>query len=158
MHPVNQRAEDKEAIDQLTAAFFKVFSAKPDGVVNLDQIYQLFIPQGLIIKNLGSTLEIYDLQQFIEPREKLLNDGSLVDFEEEEVSERTEIFGNIAQRFSLYRKSGILSGEGFETRGMKTLQFIRTPEGWRMSSLAWDDEREGLRVGEISQLVCDSEH
>jgi hypothetical protein len=29
---------------------------------------------------------------------------------------------------------------------MKTLQFVRMPEGWRISAVAWDDEREGLTV------------
>ena len=29
---------------------------------------------------------------------------------------------------------------------MKTLQFVRTPAGWRISAVAWDDERDGLRL------------
>jgi len=29
---------------------------------------------------------------------------------------------------------------------MKTIQFIRTSEGWRISAAAWDDERPGLTV------------
>jgi hypothetical protein len=29
---------------------------------------------------------------------------------------------------------------------MKTLQFVLTPAGWRISSLAWDDCREGLDI------------
>lgn len=85
-------------------------------------------------------------EQCIESREKLLNEGLLVDFKEEELFERTEIFGNIAHRFSLYRKSGILSGGAFETKGMKTIQFIKTSNGWKISSLAWDDERDGLTI------------
>ena len=31
---------------------------------------------------------------------------------------------------------------------MKTLQFVETPQGWRIASVAWDDEREGLAVPE----------
>jgi len=27
-----------------------------------------------------------------------------------------------------------------------TTQFVRTPAGWRISAMAWDDEREGLAV------------
>jgi len=25
-------------------------------------------------------------------------------------------------------------------------QFIKTPEGWKMSAMAWDDERPGLSL------------
>ncbi len=141
-----QASTTKLIIDDLVSAFFDLFSVKEGCKADLSNIYQLFIPEGLIIKNVSSTPEIYNLQQFIEPREKMFNEGVLVDFKEEELWERTEIFGNIAHRFSLYRKSGVMSGTAFEARGMKTIQFIKTPKGWRMSSLAWDDEREGLYI------------
>lgn len=29
---------------------------------------------------------------------------------------------------------------------MKSLQFVRTGEGWRISAAAWDDEREGVTI------------
>ena len=141
-------SETKVILDELVEAFFDLFSVVDGCKVDLSKVYQLFIPQGLIIKNVSGTPEIYNLQQFIEPREKMLNEGVLVDFREEELSERTEIFGNIAHRFSLYRKSGVMSGVPFETKGMKTIQFIKTPEGWKISSLAWDDERDGLTIPE----------
>jgi hypothetical protein len=33
-----------------------------------------------------------------------------------------------------------------DARGAISTQFIRTPDGWRMSSMAWDDERPGLAL------------
>ncbi len=141
-----QELEDKLIIDGLTSTFFGLFSNKEGNKVDLSAIYQLFIPEGLIIKNVSSEPEIYNLHQFIEPREKMLKEGILVDFKEEELSEKTEIFGNIAHRFCLYHKSGVMSGVSFEARGMKTIQFVKTPNGWKMSSLAWDDEREGFAI------------
>ena len=29
---------------------------------------------------------------------------------------------------------------------MVTTQFINTPSGWKMTSMAWDDERPGLSI------------
>jgi hypothetical protein len=136
----------KTAIDRLVAAFFGAFSPGPGGQVDLGIIKRLFIREGRIIKACGPVPEVYTIAQFIEPRERLLNDGTLVGFREEELSERTDIFGNIACRFSLYRKEGIWSGQAFQGRGMKTIHFVHAPEGWRMSSLLWDDEREGLII------------
>ena len=72
--------------------------------------------------------------------------GELTRFHEEELSETTAIFGNVAHRFSAYAKSGTLKGVSFEARGMISTQFILTPGGWKMSAMAWDDERPGLSL------------
>ncbi|MGY5126443.1 alanine--tRNA ligase [Streptomyces nigrescens] len=112
---------------------------RTDSRPDLGVIRDVFIPQGRIIANVGDEPVVYDLDAFIEPRQKMLTDGTLTEFREWEVAERTEIFGSIAHRFSEYRKSGFHQGEWFEGSGHKTTQFVRTPSGWRMSSLAWDD-------------------
>ncbi|WP_442600796.1 hypothetical protein [Paenibacillus sp. KN14-4R] len=131
----------KTILDAITASFFQVFTNKDGVKPNVNLIHELFIPSGIIIRNTDSTPEVYTLQQFIEPREKLLNDGSLIDFEEKELSERTEIFGQIAHRFSLYEKSGMRQGVYFHSKGMKSIQFIHTQDGWKINSLTWDDEK-----------------
>lgn len=55
-------------------------------------------------------------------------------------SERTEIEGGIASRFGTYSKSGILDGAPFEGGGTKAIQFVRTPEGWRIAAFSWYDK------------------
>jgi len=139
----------KAEIDRLTDSFFALFSNR-DGVPKLDRIFDLFVPNGLIAKCTGSDPEISTLHDFIAPRQELLTNGSLTDFSESETSERTQIFGNIAQRLSMYQKSGCLDGVPFATRGVKTFQFLRTRIGWRILSVSWDDEREGLAIEELS--------
>lgn len=130
----------KSKIDALAKRFFSLFTNAGGAAPQVDEVFDLFIPEGIIIKNVGHQTEVYNLPQFVEPRWKLLTDGTLVEFQEIEISERTDIFGNIAQRFSLYHKKGILLGKPFETRGMKSIQFVKVNEEWKMSSVAWDDE------------------
>lgn len=142
----NKNLEEKLIIDELVKSFFNLFSVEKGCKADLSAIYQLFIPEGLIVKCSGSTPEIYNLLQFIEPREKMFNDGSLSNFIEEEIFEKTEIFGNIAHRLSLYKKSGLMNGKEFKNKGIKTMQFIKTPNGWKISSVAWDDEREDFKI------------
>lgn len=139
----------KAAIDRLTNSFFALFSNR-DGAPDLDRIFDLFMPQGLVAKCTGPDPEISTLHEFIAPRRALLTNGSLTDFSESETTERTHIFGNIAQRLSTYQKSGSLDGVPFSTRGVKTLQFLRTRMGWRILSVTWDDERDGLGVEALS--------
>jgi hypothetical protein len=90
--------------------------------------------------------EISNVRQFIEPRQRTVDAGELTNFKEVETAEITEIFGNVAHRFSTYKKYGINKGAAFEGRGIISIQFIMSETGWKISSMAWDDERPGLII------------
>jgi hypothetical protein len=106
---------DKDAIDELTRAFFGSLS-NVGGVA----------PNLIVIKNINALPVVY-------------TGGSLVDFSEEETSERTDIFANIAQRFSCYKKSWKAHGVSFSGGGTNSFQFVRTSTGWKIASVVWDD-------------------
>ncbi|TDU74114.1 DUF4440 domain-containing protein [Streptomyces sp. KS 21] len=129
----------KVEIDALTAEFFGAFDNQGGGPADVARIRRLMLPGGVIVKT-GPELTVYTVDEFVEPREKLLNEGRLVEFSEWETSERTDIAGDIASRFGAYRKSGILDGEPFVGGGTKTIQFVRTPEGWRIAAFSWYDQ------------------
>jgi hypothetical protein len=137
---------DKQCIDALTRELFRIFSPAPGATVSLQRIHDLFIPQGIIVRTCGPNAEVFSISEFIAPRELMLNDGTLVDLCEHEEWETTEIFGNVAQRFLAYRKTGVLHGKHFNTRGMQTIQFVRIEGEWKMSAMAWDDERDGVVI------------
>ncbi|MEU1725670.1 GNAT family protein [Nonomuraea sp. NPDC005692] len=130
----------KAELDRLMAAFLDAFTNTGGRRPDVGAVRGLFVPQAMIVNNTGSEPVVHDLDGFVEPRQRMLTDGTLTEFREWEVAERTEIFGSVAQRFSDYRKSGVRDGVRFEGAGRKTTQFVRTPAGWRMSSMAWDDE------------------
>jgi hypothetical protein len=131
---------DAEAIDEVTRRFFAAFANGSGHAANIDDLYHVLIPQAVIVSNSGITPIVYDVESFVEPRRTLLANGTLVDFREWETSGKTDIFGNIAQRAGTYAKSWTADGTSFEQTGAKTLQFVRTPEGWRISAFAWDDD------------------
>ena len=66
------------------------------------------------------------------------------------LSARTEMFGTLPHRFSPYAKLGSTDRGPIDVRGVISTQFVRTPDGWRISSMAWDDERSGLTLGAAS--------
>lgn len=134
-----RRAMSKIEIDAVTAEFFGAFDNRGGKAADVARIRRLVIPGGVIVLT-GPKYTVYSVDEFIEPRERLLADGRLVEFSEWETSERTEIAGDIASRFGEYRKSGILDGEPFEGGGTKTIQFVRTPEGWRIAAFSWYDQ------------------
>jgi hypothetical protein len=136
-------------LKRLMDAFFRAVSFAPGQRPPYVELHALFIETGLLIKNSGPTPEISSVRQFIEPRLVSVESGELTRFHEAELSETTEVFGNVAHRFSAYTKSGTLKGVDFEARGMISTQFILTPTGWRISAMAWDDERPGLVLPHI---------
>ena len=138
--PPNSK-KDRNEINKLTTTFFNLFTNTNGKVPDVKRIRDLFISNGMIISNTNGSPEIYNLEKFIVPREKMLTNGTLTDFCEGEISYKTEIFGNVAHRFSLYEKSGKLNGVDFESKGVKTIQFIKINEEWKMSSVAWSDEK-----------------
>ena len=140
------RAPVKSELGRLTSEFFRAVSFEPGSAPSYRSIPELFIERGLLIKNVSSTPEISFVQEFIESREALVRSGTLTRFHESEMSESTVIFGNVAHRFSAYAKSGTSSGTSFNARGMITTQFVNTPGGWKISAMAWDDERPGLSI------------
>ena len=136
----------KHELDALALAFFRAVSFEPGSAPPYGDIHALFIDAGLLIKNTGTAPEVSSVREFIAPRQAMVDSGSLTRFREWELSETTQIFGNIAHRYSAYGKAGTMNGEAFEARGIISTQFVRTPEGWKMSAMAWDDERPGLSL------------
>lgn len=134
------------ALQSLIGEFFAAVSFPEGGAPQYDRIRDVFIPEGLLIKNSGETPEISGLDAFIAPRQELVDTGRLTSFDELEVAARTEVFGNVAHRLSTYEKRGVQDGVAFSAIGIITTQFIATTAGWRMTAMAWDDERPGLVV------------
>jgi hypothetical protein len=145
MSEVN-RESAKVELDRLSVEFFRAVSFEAGESPPYENIHALFIESGLLIKNTGATPEISTISQFIEPRKALVRSGELTRFREWELSETTQLFGNVGHRFSSYAKSGSMNGVSFEARGMISTQFILTQAGWKMSAMAWDDERPGLSI------------
>ncbi|MWA15265.1 DUF4440 domain-containing protein [Streptomyces sp. BA2] len=129
----------KNEIDAVTAEFYGAFDNRGGRAADVARIRRLVIPGGVIVVT-GPDYRVYTVEESIEPRERLLNEGRLVVFSEWETSEKTEIEGDIASRFGTYSKSGTLDGEPFEGDGTKTIQFVRTPEGWRIAAFSWYDK------------------
>ena len=133
-------SKDKFYISEIIKSFFDSFTNKESSTPKLDTLKSICIPEVRIININGSEV-IYNLDSFLEPRKKMLTDGTLIEFEEKEVYEKTNIIQNIAYRHSKYEKSGILNGKKFKQTGHKLFQFIKTPEDWKIKSVIWEDDK-----------------
>lgn len=139
--------KDADTITGLVRRFFAAFVSGPESAARMADLRAMFLPGALIVRACGSESVAYDVESFIAPRQALLEGGSLVDFAEWPVTGRVEIFGDIAHWFGRYAKNGTLDDEPYTGSGMKSLQLVRTADGWKISAAAWDDERAGLGLG-----------
>jgi hypothetical protein len=137
---------DRADLEQIVKAFFSAFTSGEGTAERLDVLRQLFVAEAVIVRTCGGEPAIYTVEDFIAPRQTLLEGGTLVDFHEWPLTGQTQIWGDIAHWWGSYAKEGVQNGEPFTGRGMKTMQFIRTTSGWRISAAAWDDERPGLTL------------
>jgi hypothetical protein len=135
---------DAEAIAALVRVFFAAFTSGPDCAERIAELRAAFLPEAVIVRTCGLEPVVYDVEGFLQPRQALLTGGALTGFAEWELVGRSEIWGDIAQHVGSYAKAGVQDGVPISGRGLKTLQFVRTPAGWRISAAAWDDERPGL--------------
>ena len=138
--------EVSAVLKALTDEFFRAVSFETGDRPAYARIRDLFIDDGRLIRNSSELPEISSVDDFIAARQGLVDSGALTSFEEVEIAETTEVFGNIAHRLSTYEKRGTVDGEAIEGAGVISTQFIRTPTGWKMSAMAWDDERPGLAI------------
>ena len=112
-HPAAVKAE----FDRLTEGFFRAVSFEEGSTPLYESIYELFIEAGLLIKNTSSTPEISTVSQFIEPRLAAVRSGDLIRFNEVELCETTESFGQ--RRASLQLVREVRNHEGNRLHGAR---------------------------------------
>lgn len=127
-------------MESLLHDFFRAVSFEPGERPHYEALQGLFVPGGLLVKAIGAA-EVSTVDGFIAPRLALVESGALTQFHESERSGQTQVFGNVAQRWSVYDKRGVQDGAAFAAAGRISTQFVRTPSGWLITSMAWDDER-----------------
>jgi hypothetical protein len=130
-------------MDEVLAAFLAAVSFEAGGAPDYGRIRDLFAKGGILVRTPDAPT---DVEGFIAPRQATFESGALTEFSETELTSVTETFGRVAHRMSGYAKAGVLNGEAFSTRGVISTQFVLTDAGWRISSMAWDDERDRLTV------------
>jgi hypothetical protein len=138
--------DDTDQIGSVMADFLAAVSFPSGGKPDYSHLPELFTEGARLIRNVGELPEIATIDEFVEGRQAQVDSGDLTAFEEVEVAQVTEVFGRVGHRLSTYRKRGMLGGGAFDVRGVISTQFVKTPAGWRMSAMAWDDERPGLTI------------
>lgn len=127
----------------LVRAFFQVFDNR-EGRRPQEAALRACCLSSAVVRVLGPEgLKEMDLEAFWRPREALLTSGRLVAFHEwplEELAGQVWVDGDLASARVRYAKAGWLDGAPWEGAGFKHFQMVRMTDGWRIASLAWQDD------------------
>ncbi len=141
VYTVPDDAAIKKAVDDAYAAIsFKNGEQPP-----YDSIKYFFIPQAQLINYISDTAQILSIDDFVKAYKIYIESTKIQSFHEEELYGRTDQFGNIAQRISTY-KTYVNSMDIVKERGVNSFQLIKTPQGWKVSSIIWDIEKAGKPI------------
>ena len=136
------------AIDYVTEDFYESLSFMDGEMPDLETVQSLFYGDGLLINNsFGSPIK-FTAASFVEDLETKIETGELSQFMQRELYSKTEIFGKVAQRISVYEYSFAYYEIENIPRGINYIQFVQDDDNWRITSMAWCDESENHRVPE----------
>jgi len=134
------------AIDFITEDFYESLSFMDGELPDLETVRSLFYGDGLLINNSSGQAVKYTAESFIKEIEEQIEDGWLLQFMQRELYSKTEIFGRVAQRTSVYEYSYSYYETDNLPKGINYIQFIQDGDNWRITSMAWNDESENYRI------------
>jgi hypothetical protein len=138
-------APDEAAIKKAVDDAYAAISFKNGEQPRYDSIQYSFIPEAQLINFIADTAQILSISDFVKAYKNYVASTKIKIFNEQEIYGHTDQFGNIAQRISSY-KTYVNSEDIVKERGVNSFQLIKTPQGWKVSSLIWDPEKTGLSI------------
>ena len=136
-------ASDSDSIDTAVRACYDVISG-PAGTRDWARFQSLFAEGARLIPirqtAQGSLPAVMTPEQY---QERAGANFEKHAFYESEVAHRVETFGDIAHVFSTYESRRAPEEKPF-ARGINSFQLVKTNAGWKIMTILWDSEREGL--------------
>jgi hypothetical protein len=142
-NPLHTTEED--AIKKAVADAYSSICFKQRQQFNFNDIKKSFIPQAQLIDFGGDTLQVLTIDQFVDFYRSFIDSNKVSLFYEEEISGTTDQFGKVAQRISSY-KTYVNTMDSAAQRGVNSFQLVKTPQGWKVSSIIWDIESPKLKI------------
>jgi ribosomal-protein-serine acetyltransferase len=147
---MNPEPSDLAAIDDAMAQLFAAFDNRGGRYPDMTAVRSLLLPEARIVRIDGDDAEVMDPESFVAPREARLAAGVFTEFHEWEERTETTIFGGAAVRRCTYRKAGLRDGAAFEGAGFKAVSFVKLAGRWRIASIVWQDDGEGLDLDRLA--------
>lgn len=133
-------------IDKLTESFYECVSFNEEHYPKFDELQALFYGAGKLINNNYDPPLDFTVQSYIQAVMHQIEEGNATFYAQQEIGDTTEVFGNIAQRISVFEYSFTAETTQPWKRGVNYIQYIFAGEKWQIVSMVWNDEQPGLPI------------
>jgi hypothetical protein len=143
--PAEIASSDTTAIQEVIDLFYEVSSFKDIGNADPQSFKQPFTETAV----LGSVKEgepvLRSIGEYVEIRKNMKERGRPTSLVEWELNGKTDVFGNVAHRVSVYTVQ--LNGqEEPAERGVMFFQLVKSKGQWKIQSLLWQAETDELKI------------
>ena len=129
-------------IDYLTKDFYQAISFMSSEPPDFTQLKILFYGEGILVNNSFNKPITFTAETFVEAMESQVAERAIEQFMQRELHAKTEIFGHVAHRISVYEYNFADHELKKLPRGLNFIQFIQVEGNCRILSMAWYDENE----------------
>lgn len=137
---------DYGAIDGILTALYASFTCAPGSPPNMDLYRTLCRPDAGFVRIYPDGPRSMTREQFVEGYLARVRRGEVRTFFEEEIARRTEIYGSIAQVWSIYRKALNTTDPAEFVRGVNGFQLVHDGRRWWIAGAVWQDEVAGQPI------------
>ncbi|KPL23068.1 MAG: hypothetical protein AMJ93_05595 [Anaerolineae bacterium SM23_84] len=143
---------DTVSIEAIISALYDTISHKPGKLPDWQRMKPLFIDGARIIAPSleGSPIQVMTFQEFAERVSESVHRAGDADrgFDERELANRTEVFGNMAHVWSTYESRYTTEDQEPFSRGINSFQLLYHSGRWWVVTILWDIERPGNPIPE----------
>lgn len=133
---------DNSELDWTVSNLYGALSFENKKGIDASTIKSLCFQDGLLVNNSFKDPIIFAAETFIQSLESLVAEGSMDQFLQREVWSKTDVFGKVAQRLSVYEYSFADHPVEHMPKGINFIQFIQVEGLWKITSMVWADENE----------------
>lgn len=138
------RPSDVASPEAIVRAMYETVNRRPGVPFDWDRARTLFLPGATLIpavEQMGGEFRTLSLDAFIDWVDENTVVGGSGDqgFQEEEIAQRVERYGDVAQVFSTYQ-TRFWAGAEILGRGINAIQLVHTDDRWWIVSVVWDEE------------------
>jgi hypothetical protein len=147
-------SNDEDGFKVITSRLYGVISS-PAEERDWESIRPLYHPRATLVRTGinadGSAFVLaMSFDEYVANATDKLRD---VEFREVEVQQDVTVFGNIARVSSVYEYELRESGHVQTGRGVNFFNFVNEGDGWKITNIVWDNERDGVLLGDAGLTV-----
>jgi len=135
-------------IEVVLNSLYNSISFKKGGRPDLNKLKNLFLDEARLIRTTKDSYQIMSVEEFVSNFNTQLDAGAFIEFSENEIQKKIEMFGGIAHVFSTYETDFETRGGKLEARGINSIQLIEINGEWKVVNILWYNEDETNKIPE----------